>query len=271
MRSRRREAQRLGPEKCRGRRGRSPLGRSDAPPPRLRPGAWGWRLPAGSGCEDSSSWAAVLGCHGEVLRARASPQGRLETLERWCREELPTAIEGRAEKHVTRDEPEQLLAWKLARGRFRPRLQQLLTANSPELVVQRSAAAFRLLPDVNAAVTELCALRGVGPAITSLLAARALEVAASMSEKAVAAVPGLPALQYTLKHYLLYLGRVQERATALSQGAISGLWTPHRVETALWIWAVGQKLCPDLLPDLGPSLATPEDTRPAKKHRTQAY
>ena len=48
------------------------------------------------------------------------------------------------------------------------------------------------------------------------------------------------------------------------------LWTPHRVETALWIWAVGQKLCPDLLPDLGPSLAIPEDTRPAKKHRTQA-
>ncbi|XP_059887387.1 uncharacterized protein [Delphinus delphis] len=267
MRSRRRDAQRLRPEKCRGRRGRSPLGHSDAPPPRLRPGAWGWRLPAGSGCEDSSSWANVLGCHGEVLRARASPQGRLETLERWCREELPAAIE----KHVTRDELEQLLAWKLARGRFRPRLQQLLTTNSPELVVQRSAAAFCLLPDVNAAVTELCALRGVGPAITSLLAARALEVAAFMSEEAVAAVPGLPALQYTLKHYLLYLGRVQEGATALSQRAISGLWTPHRVETALWIWAVGQKLCPDLLPDLGPSLATLEDTRPAKNHRTQAY
>ncbi|TEA29065.1 hypothetical protein DBR06_SOUSAS10510015, partial [Sousa chinensis] len=265
MRSRRRDAQRLRPEKCRGRRGRSPLGHSDAPPPRLRPGAWGWRLPAGSGCEDSSSWANVLGCHGEVLRARASPQGRLETLERWCREELPAAIE----KHVTRDELEQLLAWKLAvrsfprggrslpgrdvaPGHFRPRLQQLLTTNSPELVVQRSAAAFCLLPDVNAAVTELCALRGVGPAITSLLAARALEVAAFMSEEAVAAVPGLPALQYTLKHYLLYLGRVQEGATALSQRAICWrperasrtlvrvmLWTPHRVETALWIWAVG--------------------------------
>ena len=30
------------------------------------------------------------------------------------REELPAAIEGRAEKHVTRDELEQLLAWELA-------------------------------------------------------------------------------------------------------------------------------------------------------------
>lgn len=65
----------------------------------------------------------------------------------------------------------------------------------------------------------------------AVLAARALEVAASMSEKAVAAVPGLPALQYTLKHYLLYLGRVQERATALSQGAIC--WRPERASRTL--------------------------------------
>ena len=54
---------------------------------------------------------------------------------------------------------------------------------------------------------------------TAVLAAGAPEVAAFMSEEAVAAVAGLPALQYTVKHYLLYLSRVQERATALSQGA----------------------------------------------------
>ncbi|KAB1251920.1 hypothetical protein Cadr_000030898 [Camelus dromedarius] len=186
------------------------------------------------------------------------------------REELPAAIKGRVEKHVTRDDLEQLLAWKLARGLFRPRLQQLVTVNSPELVVQRSAAAFRLLPDMHAAVMELCALQGVGPATAlAILAAGAPEVAAFMSEEAVAAVPGLPALQYTLKHYLLYLCRVQERATALSRGRASGLWTPHHMETALWTWAMGQKLCPDLLPDLSPSLATPDDTRPAKKRRTQ--
>ncbi|KAM5198261.1 uncharacterized protein RBU33_013712 isoform 1-T1 [Hipposideros larvatus] len=223
------------------------------------------------GCEDPSRWAAILALHGEVLRARAGPQGQLEALDRWYREELPTSIEGRAEKHVTREELERLMAWKLARGRFRPRLQQLVATNPPELVVQRSASAFRRLPDMLAAITELCTLRGVGPATASaVLAVGAPEVAAFMSDEAVAAVPGLPALKYTLKHYLLYLDQVQERARALSRGSASGSWTPHHVETALWTWAVGQKLCPSLLPNLSPSLDSPEDTRPAKKLRTQA-
>nr|XP_020032069.1 uncharacterized protein LOC109694499 isoform X2 [Castor canadensis] len=221
------------------------------------------------GSEDPSRWAAVLARHGAVLRARSGARGRLEALDRW--EELPAAIKGRAQKHVTREELQQLLAWKLARGRFRPRLQQLVAANSPELVVQRSATAFSLLPDVRAAVTELCALRGVGPATASaVLAVGAPEVAAFMSDEAVAGVPGLPALQYTLKHYLLYLSQVRERAAALSQASASGLWTPHLVETALWTWVVGQKLCPNLMPELSPSQATQQDTRPARKHRTQA-
>ncbi|KAM9058745.1 uncharacterized protein AAG666_025079 isoform 1-T1 [Megaptera novaeangliae] len=74
MRSRRRDARRLRPEKRRGRRGRSPLGRSDAPPPRLRPGAWGWRLPASSGAVRTRaagppSWGAIGKCCG---RARAA-------------------------------------------------------------------------------------------------------------------------------------------------------------------------------------------------------
>lgn len=46
-----------------------------------------------------------------------------------------------------------------------------------------------------------------------------------MSDEAVSSVPGLPALQYTLKHYLLYLRQVQERATALNggEGTVGGL------------------------------------------------
>ncbi|XP_054938372.1 uncharacterized protein [Physeter macrocephalus] len=138
MRSRRRDARRLRAEKRRGRRGRSPIRRSDAPPPRLRPGAWGWQLPTGSGAVRTRaagppSWGATGKC---CKRARApmggwkpwsdgravgtsgglaDPRGSDSPSPPFPRyRELPAAIEGRAEKHVTRDKLEQLLAWKLA-------------------------------------------------------------------------------------------------------------------------------------------------------------
>lgn len=35
------------------------------------------------GCDDPSRWEAILALYGEVLRARAGPQGQLEALDRW--------------------------------------------------------------------------------------------------------------------------------------------------------------------------------------------
>lgn len=55
----------------------------------------------------------------------------------------------------------------LQRGKFRPRLQQLVASNSDETVGKCSRKAFSLLPDVRAAIAELSALKGVGPATAS--------------------------------------------------------------------------------------------------------
>ena len=56
-----------------------------------------------------------------------------------------------------------LMKWKLGRGKFRPRLQQLAESNSPELVAHASKSAFELLdggiPKLRAALDELCVMK----------------------------------------------------------------------------------------------------------------
>lgn len=77
------------------------------------------------------------------------------------------------------------------------------------------------------------------------MAVLVLEVVPFMSDEPVAAVAVLPALQYTLNNYLLYLGQVQECVTALSRGEGTCWWarrvsrTPVRVEGAELSWKAG--------------------------------
>lgn len=53
------------------------------------------------------------------------------------------------------------------RGKFRPRLKQLVGSNSEEVVLQCTKKAFCLLPDVQSAIAELSTLKGLGPATAS--------------------------------------------------------------------------------------------------------
>ncbi|MEQ2184850.1 hypothetical protein GOODEAATRI_012272 [Goodea atripinnis] len=120
-------------------------------------------------------------------------------------EELPVLISSRPNKHLTLSELVKLMEWKLTvrappvssangnsynnhsveqstynlsfngsflglslqRGKFRPRLQQLVASNSEDTVQKCSIKAFSLLPDVQAAIAELSTLKGVGPATAS--------------------------------------------------------------------------------------------------------
>ncbi|KAM9098749.1 uncharacterized protein LOC105749541 isoform X2 [Sarcophilus harrisii] len=191
-------------------------------------------------------------------------------------EELPVSIRERKDKYLTRDELVKLMEWKLTRGKFRPRLQNLVATNPEELVKQCTAAAFSLLPNVEAAITELSQLKAVGPATASaILTAGAPETTAFMADEAVAAVPGLPRLQYTLKHYILYLDKIRACAKRLNQVDASSEWTPHQIEMCLWTWTVAQKLCPTVLPSfLGEAPKTregAEDVRPSKKRKASIH
>lgn len=53
------------------------------------------------------------------------------------------------------------------RGKFRPRLQQMVEGNSAASVEDASKKAFKALPNLHDAITALVVLKAVGPATAS--------------------------------------------------------------------------------------------------------
>lgn len=53
------------------------------------------------------------------------------------------------------------------RGKFRPRLSDLVKSNDETTVKDTSCKAFECLPDVSSAIRELSKLKAVGPATAS--------------------------------------------------------------------------------------------------------
>lgn len=64
--------------------------------------------------------------------------------------------------------------------------------------------------------------------VPAVLAAGAPEQAAFMSDEATESVPGLKPVQYTAKHYALYLGKMVERTEKLNKGELTN--TPSASE-----------------------------------------
>ena len=129
----------------------------------------------------------------------------------------------------------------MQRGKFRPRLTELVQQNSSEEVESTSKSAIAALPDLENAVKILTKLKAVGPATasgkalpppprpprpiysclhplvsTAILCAAAPHIAPFMADEAVLAVPNLGKLDYTLKHYLKYAQKMKEKAHQLS-------------------------------------------------------
>ncbi|XP_020493289.1 uncharacterized protein zgc:112496 [Labrus bergylta] len=229
-------------------------------------------------CEDPSTWRTVYDKYWDVVEAKTKGKkpGKLLSLDKWYQEELPTLISSRPEKHVTQTELVKLMEWKLTRGKFRPRLQQLVASNSVDTVEKCSRKAFSLLPDVQASISELSTLKGVGPATASaVLAAGAPEQTAFMSDEAMESVPGLKPIQYTAKHYALYLGKMVERTEKLNKVDPLQEWTPHRLELCLWAMTIAEQQRLPLLKDVDVKTSSvadecsDADQRPAKKLKTR--
>lgn len=181
-------------------------------------------------------------------------------LDKWYQEELPAAIGEREPKYLTKDELTKLMKWKLSRGKFRPRLTELVQTNDEKLVESASTKAFKCVSNnLKKAIKELCILKAVGPATASaILAAGAPEHAPFMADESMNSVPGIGPLKYTEGQYEDFSDEIRECVKRLQNEGLSD-WTPHKVELTLWTHFIINQMKPDLLKGIKRSSTDSED------------
>lgn len=207
----------------------------------------------------------VLSLYDEALRLKAEsklkkPQDLIK-LDQWYQKEFPKKIQSRGkDPHIIHDELVTIMKWKLARGKFRPRLKELVTMNSPRVVETESRKAFRALfkkDDLGASIQYLCNLKGIGPATASaIVTAAAPERAAFMADECLAAVPEIEGIDYTLQEYLEMLKHIQQAVIRLGGPEE---WNPHQIELTLWTYHILLNYKPHLLHNM------PDDTIPPQE------
>jgi len=213
----------------------------------------------------------ALTLYDRALRLKAESKSskpeNVIKLDKWYQNELPKKIKSRGkDAHLVHDELVQTIKWKLARGKFRPNLVNLVQMNTPRVVMQETKKAFRKLQktnDLQSAANSLCNLKGVGPAMASaVLAAGAPHIAPFMADECLLAMPDVDSLDYTMKEYMRFVEYVKACVERLnSQGGTN--WTPHKVETAVWTHYIVRDLKPDILvdmPEAEPVAAAPPAT-----------
>ncbi|KAC9754819.1 hypothetical protein E3N88_45294 [Mikania micrantha] len=187
---------------------------------------------------DVNQWKEALSLYDSRIESMSKPD--LVSLDHFYCKQLPSIIHERnPNPHITTLELSKLMQWKLTRGKWRPRLLDFVSSLDEETVKCASQKAFKSLPEISKAITELTVLKGVGPATASaVLAAYAPDVAPFMSDEAMVAALG-NSKEYTLKQYLVFVDKLQAKAKELS--AEGDAFTPSDVERALWSSAIEAK------------------------------
>eukprot|EP00123_Amoebidium_parasiticum_P004550 comp15836_c0_seq1/m.13156 comp15836_c0_seq1/g.13156 ORF comp15836_c0_seq1/g.13156 comp15836_c0_seq1/m.13156 type:complete len:259 (-) comp15836_c0_seq1:311-1087(-) len=218
-------------------------------------------------CDVTETWKRVLGFYDEAMQALSKTKKeptKLLQLDSWYRDELPGVIQKRDPPHMTQEELSKLMQWKLMRGKFRPRLQDMVQSNGDALVKETSKKAFSLAPaDPKKAIDELCKLKAVGPATASaILCAATNGDIPFMADESMEGVDGLGPIAYTASYYAKFSAALKTKAKQLSENDTSGKqWTPHEVELALWTSRIAAKHNIDI----DTSVDTAEKEKPSSK------
>ncbi|XP_018018639.1 uncharacterized protein LOC108675159 [Hyalella azteca] len=191
-------------------------------------------------------------------------------LDKWFQNELPKRIKSRGkDAHLIHEELVQCMKWKLARGKFSPRIKDLVQMNTPRLCITETKKAFRALlkkDDLSSAIQALCNLKGVGPAMASvMLTAADAEQCGFMADECLLAIPEIESIDYTTKELLNFVDQLKSAATRLNNSGGSG-WNAHKVEQALWALFVLNDNKKELLDDMPSSdvAASSSSSQPAE-------
>ncbi|KAG8198079.1 hypothetical protein JTE90_020909 [Oedothorax gibbosus] len=202
-------------------------------------------------------WTYVFSQYKEVLKEKASLRTKkggpeeLIRLDTWYQEQLPKIIQSRKPAFIKHEELVQIVKWKLMRGKFRPRLTDLVRINTETAVFNASKKAFRKPPkDLSNAITSLTNLKGVGPATASaILTAAFPNEVPYMADESMLSTPGIEATDYTLAEYLNYAEHIKACSDRLAALDPKSNWTPHKIELTLWTHYIARDLKPSIFDD----------------------
>jgi len=183
--------------------------------------------------------------------------------------QLAGRVTGRSPSYLTGEELSNLMRWKLAKGKFRPRLQMFADSLACADVQRVSAAAFQQLgkpgatPSGAAAASALSTItqfKGVGPATGSAVLSLYSPHVPFMGDEALEAC--LPKREYTPAAFKAYLAHTSQWARDLStqeheqgiqhdmqlhqvtrvQQLAQCCWSPQLLQLALYARASASKL-----------------------------
>ncbi|XP_031564028.1 uncharacterized protein LOC116299507 [Actinia tenebrosa] len=207
-------------------------------------------------------WQETFELYELILKRKAKEKKKdkgkeLIELDNWFQQELPAVIDKREERYLTKEELIKLMQWKLSRGKFRPRLVDLIKSNSPETISENTRMAFKLLPNIEKSIKKLSELKGVGPATASAILCAGCPQVPFMADEAMMTLPvGKGKLEYTMKAYLQYLEQLRSKCLSkLCKTDSVANWNEHKVELTLWTFVTASKLAPELLPECKSSAA----------------
>ncbi|CEG41340.1 hypothetical protein F443_08835 [Plasmopara halstedii] len=220
-----------------------------------------------------AAWQTIWTRYDEVMQSK---ENDLAALDSWYLASFPPILHARQpEPYVTKLELQQLMKWKLKKGKWRPQLMKYVSGLSAKEVKQASLNAYNKLKcgDLRAATEAFCTLKGVGPATASALLAAYDPTVPFMADEALEAIAAIIGpRKYTLPHFINFAEQLRGKAKWLNEQRAANrskkvgntqFWTSQRVQLCLYIEA-NDKVSP------GTTLSTKSAASPAKRKRVQA-